>query len=160
MPWIFKLNIIWSHVSRFALRRWSWRHNILWRTKNHWWTMALETKKYVFITKMWISSKPKWSSNWIFLPLQALQLYHLKGRRECKVIKSLCHFAKILQLICCSQMQFIVVWTMSLNFFPWGNLIPWLLNKCSNEVITCFIIDITNFFVKLHQPCIIHNTKS
>lgn len=78
-------------------------------------------KNIIFITKMWISNKPKWSSNWIFLSLQALQLYILKGRRGCKVIESLCHFAKILQLICCSQMQFIVVWTTSLNFFPWGN---------------------------------------
>jgi hypothetical protein len=34
-----------------------------------------------------------------------------------------------------------------------------LLNKCSNEVITCCIIDITNFSIKSHWPCIIHNTK-
>ncbi len=101
--------------SRLALRRWSWRHNILWRTKNHWWTMALETKN------IFLPLKCEYLANPSGVPLQALQIYHLKGRRACKVIESLCHFAKIFQLICCSQMQFIVVWTMSLNFFPWSN---------------------------------------
>lgn len=53
------------------------------------------------------------------------------------------------------NVELIILWTMSYISSHEIILIPWLLDKSSNEVINCCIININKCFVKLHWPCMI-----